>query len=92
MCEEPNGPEPEKPLSFSAIQALGLELPQRDQRYSMQKKQRPLPMVNGATTRSAARSPVIQAPTAATFPLIGAPSHSLLPPSTASVAADPPGR
>lgn len=64
MGEEPHGPEPEEPLRFPAIRALGLELSKRHHRYSLQKEQRAQALVNGASARAPASSPVILATTA----------------------------
>ena len=66
MREEPDGPEPEEPLRFSAIRALGLKLSKRYHRDSLQKEQRAQALVNGAATRAPASRSVILATTAGT--------------------------
>src|SRR5205823_13876761 len=69
MCEYPNNPDPEKPYSFSAIQAFGFELSHRDQSCRSQKKQRPQAIVNGTTTRSPTFNLVFSVPTSTTSPM-----------------------
>src|SRR5690242_13282904 len=67
--EYPNKPEVVYPYSFSAIQALGLELSHSDHNSLLQKKQLPHAIVNGTTTRSPTLSFEFSCPTSTTSPM-----------------------
>jgi hypothetical protein len=76
MCENPNSPAGECPITLRAISALGLVVSHAENSVRSQKKHDPHAITNGTTTRSPFFNFVTPLPTSTTTPIGSCPRMS----------------